>query len=70
MHLDNYEHQIEHLNADCFISKANTNRLDILKKYIFSNVTYLFSENISENFLVIATFGGRDTFLIFKFFFI
>lgn len=43
------------------LSKANTNRLGILKKYIFSSVTCLFSENISENFLVIATFAGRDT---------
>ena len=52
---------IDHLNAACFISKANTNRIDILTKYIFSSVTCLFSEDISENFLIIATFAAKDT---------
>jgi len=52
---------IDHINTVCFISKANTNRLDILTRYIFSSVTSLFSEDISENFIVTATFATRTT---------
>ena len=52
---------IDHLNAACFISKANTNRFDIFTRYIFSSVTCLFSEDISENYLIIATFANKDT---------
>ena len=52
---------IDHINTVCFISKANTNRLDILTRYIFSSVTSLFSEDISENFMILATFANDDT---------
>lgn len=52
---------IDHINCACFISKSNTNRLDILTRYIFSSVTSLFSEDISENFIVLATFATKDT---------
>ena len=41
--------------------KSNTNSLDILTKYIFSSVTSLFSEDISENFIILATFANKDT---------
>ena len=52
---------IDHMNCVGFISKSNTNRLDILTRYIFSSVTSLFSEDISENFIILATFASRDT---------
>ena len=52
---------IKHINTVCFISKSNNNRLDITTRYIFSSVTSLFSEDISENFIVLATFATRDT---------
>ena len=52
---------IDHINTVCFISKANTNRLDILTRYIFSSVTSLFSEDITENFIILATFANKDT---------
>ena len=52
---------IDHINCACFISKSQNNRLDILTRYIFSAVTSLFSEDISENFIVLATFASKDT---------
>ena len=52
---------IDHINCACFISKSHNNRLDILTRYIFSSVTSLFSEDISENFIVLATFASKDT---------
>lgn len=52
---------IDHINIACFISKATNNRLDILTKYIFSSVTSLFSEDISENFIILATFANSET---------
>ena len=50
---------IEHINSAFFIVKRNINRLDILTKYIFSNVTRLFFEDISENFIIIAIFANK-----------
>ena len=52
---------IKHINSACFISKSSNNRLDILTKYIFSSVTSLFSEDITENFIILATFSTKDT---------
>ena len=52
---------IDHMNCVGFISKSNTNKLDILTRYICSSVTSLFSEDISENFIILATFASRDT---------
>ena len=52
---------IDHINIVGFIVKSNTNRIDILTKYIFSSVTSLFSEDISENFLIIATYANKTT---------
>ena len=52
---------IDHINTALFIVKSNTNRLDILTKYIFSSVTSLFSEDITENFIILATFANKDT---------
>ena len=56
-----FTHVIEHINTVGFIVKSNTNRIDILTKYIFSSVTSLFSEDISENFIILATFANKST---------
>jgi hypothetical protein len=56
-----FSHIITHINAALFIVKTNTNRIDILTQYIFSSVTNLFAEDISENFIVLATFANKDT---------
>ena len=58
-----FSHVIDHINTVCFIAKSNTNRLDILTRYIFSCVTSLFSEDISENFIILATYANEDTFI-------
>lgn len=52
---------IDHINTALFIIKTNTNRIDILTKYIFSSVTCLFAEDIRENFIILATFANRET---------
>ena len=52
---------IDHINTVAFISKSNNNRIDILTKYIFSCVTSLFSEDISENFIILATYANEET---------
>lgn len=56
-----FSNLIDHINAALFIVKSNTSRLDILTKYIFSSVTSLFSEDISENFIILATFANKET---------
>ena len=35
--------------------------MDIQTKYIFSSVTSLFSEDITENFIILATFASKET---------
>ena len=52
---------IDHIITALFIVKTNTNRIDVLTRYIFSSVTSLFSEDISENFLILATFCDKGT---------
>ena len=56
-----FSNVIKHINTVCFISKSNTNRLDINTRYIFSSVTSLFSEDITENFIILATFASKET---------
>ena len=56
-----FSNVIDHINVVGFIVKSNTNRIDILTKYIFSSVTSLFSEDISENFIILATFANKST---------
>lgn len=56
-----FSNVIKHINTACFISKSSNNRLDILTKYIFSSVTSLFSEDITENFIILSTFATKDT---------
>ena len=52
---------IDHINFVCFITKATDHRINIITKYIFSSVTSLFSEDITENFIILATFADKDT---------
>ena len=52
---------VDHINAFCFIIKATNNRLDILIKYIFNSITSLFTENISSNFIILASFANKET---------
>ena len=56
-----FSNVIDHINAVGFIVKSTTNRIDILTKYIFSSVTSLFSEDISENFIILSTFANKTT---------
>ena len=56
-----FSNVINHINTVCFISKSNNNRLDILTRYIFSCITSLFSKDITENFIILATFATKDT---------
>ena len=43
------------------MAKTNTNRIDTLIKYIFSPLTNLFSDDVSDNFIVLATFFDKET---------
>ena len=54
---------IDHINTVCLVTKSSTNRIDILIRYIFGQITNLFSEDISENGIVLATFANEDTFI-------
>ena len=68
---ENYDHKIDeafsytfseiisHINCVLFITKSETNRIDTLTKYIFASVTKLFADDISENFLILATFADK-----------
>ena len=56
-----FSNVIDHINTALFIVKTNTNRIDVITRYIFSSVTSLFSEDISENFLILATFCDKGT---------
>ena len=56
-----FSNVISHINTECFIAKANTNRNDIVTKYIFSSVTSLFEDDITENLVIIPTFASKDT---------
>ena len=41
--------------------KSTINRVFILTKYIFNYISSLFSEDITENFIILSTFENRDT---------
>lgn len=55
-----FSNVIDHINTALFIVNSSTNRIDVSTKYIFSSVTSLFSEDISENFIVLGTFCNYD----------
>ena len=46
---------IDHINIVCLTMNARDGRLDPLTKYIYSSVTALFADDISDNFIVLAT---------------
>ena len=48
-----YSNLIYHINTVCLISKSTNNRLDTLTISIFRSATNLFSEDISENFIIL-----------------
>ena len=50
-----FSHIIDHINIVCLTMNARDNRLDPLTKYIYSSVTALFADDISDNFIVLAT---------------
>ena len=52
---------IDHINTICFIAKSTESRLDILIKYIFSCVTSLFSEDITQNLIFLCTHASKST---------
>ena len=56
-----FSNVIDHINTAFFIVQSSTNRIDIQTKYIFSSVTSLFAEDISENFIILATFANKQT---------
>ena len=51
---------ITHINAVCFVVKSTDEKLDVNVKYIFSCVTSLFSQDISENFIIVATHANKE----------
>ena len=56
-----FKNIITHINTICFIAKSTEARLDILVKYIFSCATSLFSQDISENLIILATHAIGST---------
>jgi hypothetical protein len=56
-----FSEMISHINAVIFIIKSNTNRIDSLTSYIYASVTKLFAEDMSTNFIVLATFADRQS---------
>ena len=50
-----FSHIIDHINIVCLTMNARDGRLDPLTKYIYSSVTALFADDISDNFIVLAT---------------
>ena len=52
---------IKHINTVCFISNSYNNRLDIYSRIIFRNVASLFSDDITENFIILANCASINT---------
>ena len=52
---------IDHINTISFIAKSTDARLDNLVRYIFSCATSLFSQDISENLIILATHANKST---------
>ena len=53
---------IDHINAVCFIAKANETRMPVETKYIISCITSLFSEDVIQNLFILATHPDVFTF--------
>ena len=54
-----FESMIDHINTICFIAKSSDARLDNTTKYIFSSATSLFSQDINENLIILATHADK-----------
>ena len=54
-----FENKIDHINTICFIAKSTDARLDSTTKYIFSCATSLFSQDINENLIILATHADK-----------
>ena len=50
-----FSHIIDQINIVCLTMNARGGRLDPLTKYIYSSVTALFADDISDNFIILAT---------------
>ena len=50
-----FSHIIDHINIFCLTISSKENKLDPLTKYIYSSVTSLFSDDISDNFIILTT---------------
>ena len=55
-----FSNVLTHINTVCFIAKSINPRLDINTQYVLSSVTNLFSDDISENFIILTTFADKD----------
>ena len=64
MIIDNYRYVfsniISHINTVCFTFKSHFNRLNIITRYIFNSLATLFSEDISENSIILSTFADKE----------
>ena len=54
-----FESMIDHINTICFIAKSSDARLDNTTKYIFSSATSLFSQDINQNLIILATHADK-----------
>ena len=52
---------IDHINVVLFILNSLATRIDILIKYIFYSISRLFAEDISSNFIILATYANKET---------
>ena len=56
-----FSNVIDHINCICFIANSTQNRIDIGTKYIYSCVTALFAEDVTDNFIILATHANKDS---------
>ena len=56
-----FKNIINHVNAACFILKATNPRIDIHEELIFLGIKSLFSEDVYENFIFLASFANKET---------
>jgi len=56
-----FSNVIDHINTICFIANSTKNRIDTCTKYIYSCVTALFADDVSDNFIILATHANKDS---------
>ena len=54
---------INHINTVCLVCHSRTicNKSESITKYIFNTVDSLFTKDIYQNFIILATFANKDT---------